>query len=274
MTETLPEEDYFVSGHTSCTGCGVATALRAIGKTAGENTLLVHATDEWHAHANTYPKTAWRLAWVYATTRDAPSVVSGIDLALKLRYDAREKPNVLVIASERETRSHALASLADAMNRDHDFCYVCILHTPITRTTTKNSLALTLATQGCRYVATTSIANLADVYAKVQAGMKTKGPSFVLIYAPCPYEHKSESDNTIRIARAAVETGLFPVYEIVQGSLKRTERFETLRPINEYMSLQARLPVHDQTHLTQLQAHAAWIQDYIRTLEEKGKLFV
>jgi len=90
------------------------------------------------------------------------------------------------------------------------------------------------------YVATASVADLHDLEAKVLKAMSFRGARYIQICVPCPLGWGSASHDTIRIARLAIETGLFPIFEAENGYVTRVRKIRRPAPVIEYLKLQRR----------------------------------
>ena len=238
----LPEEEYFSYGHRACAGCGPAIALRLITKAAGKNSILVEPTGCMEVVSTPYPETAWRLPWIHGAFENAAAIASGISEALK--FKGREDIKVVVIAGDGATYDIGFGHLSGAFERGHDFTYICYdneayMNTGIQRsgstpyaasTTTspsgklsigkeewKKDLIHVLAAHGSPYLASASIAYPTDAFRKIKKAIETKGPTFVNLLSPCPTGWRFPTSKTIEIARLAVETGVAPLYEIING---------------------------------------------------------
>jgi pyruvate ferredoxin oxidoreductase beta subunit len=90
------------------------------------------------------------------------------------------------------------------------------------------------------YVATASVANLRDLEHKVTHAMEIHGARYIHIFVPCPLGWGSAPEDTILIARLAIESGLFPLFEAHDG--KVTSRIPIRRqvPVTEYLKRQKR----------------------------------
>lgn len=296
MIKQLPQEEYFAKGHRACAGCGSVLAIRHVLKAAGKNTIIAQATGCMEVVSTPYPETAWKTPWIHVLFENAAAVASGIETALKKLN--KKNINVLAIAGDGGTFDIGFQALSGAMERGHNFCYVCIDNeayantgmqrsgaTPMFASTTttpagkaipgklqpKKPLPFIVAAHGIRYVATASSANPVDIYNKVKKALSINGPSFVHIFTPCPPGWKFPSEQTIDIAKIAIKTGATLIYEIENGILK-LNKVEDRKPVEEYLKLQGRFK-----HLTK--EHIKEIQDYVderyKFLEENNgkKLF-
>lgn len=283
----LPEEEYFTYGHRACAGCGAAIALRLITKAAGKNSILVEPTGCMEVVSTPYPETAWKLPWIHGAFENAASIASGIVAALKTKK--REDVNVVVFGGDGATYDIGFGHLSGAFERGHDFAYICYdneayMNTGIQRsgstpyaaeTTTspagkrsigkeveKKDVVHILAYHGSPYVATASIAYPKDAYDKIKKAIETKGPTFVNLLAPCPTGWRTESEKTVEVARLAVETGFYPLYEIINGRhvVNRPTDLTKLKPVEDYLSIQGRF-----RHLFKPQRN----EDVLKTIQEK-----
>ncbi len=106
----------------------------------------------------------------------------------------------------------------------------------------KKDILHILAAHGSPYVASASIGYPIDAFRKIRKAIETKGPTFINILCPCPTGWRFSSEKTIKIAKLAVETGVAPLYEIINGkhSINRPRDIDKLKPVEEYLKLQGR----------------------------------
>jgi pyruvate ferredoxin oxidoreductase beta subunit len=90
------------------------------------------------------------------------------------------------------------------------------------------------------YVATASVADLHDLEAKVTKAMAFHGARYIQINVPCPLGWGAASHDTIRLARLAIETGLFPIFEAEYGRVTHVRKIRKAKPVSEYLKLQKR----------------------------------
>ncbi|HDN82800.1 MAG TPA: pyruvate synthase subunit beta [Candidatus Altiarchaeales archaeon] len=264
----LPEEEFFSYGHRACAGCGAAIAIRLITKAAGKNSIIVEPTGCMEVTSTPYPETSWKVPWIHGAFENSAAIASGISEALKYLGKA-DKINIVVIAGDGASYDIGFGHLSGAFERGHNFTYICYdneayMNTGIQRsgstpyaasTTTspagkmsigkaewKKDITHILAAHGSRYVATASIAYPNDAFRKIKKAIETKGPTFVNLFATCPTGWRVPSEKSIEVARLAVETGVFPLYEIENGKhkLNRPRDPDKLKPIEEYLKIQGR----------------------------------
>ncbi len=293
----LEERELFAPGHRACAGCGESLATRHIIKAAGENTIVVSATGCMEVISTPYPETAWRVPWIHAAFENNSAVASGIDAALEAQ-GKREGKNILVIGGDGASFDIGFGALSGAIERGHKFTYIvtdneAYMNTgiqrsgasfPMSSTTTapagkkvhgkmepKKPLPLIVAAHGSNYVATASIANLADMNKKVKEALKREGVSFVHAYTPCPRGWYHASDQTIEIARLAIATRVFPMYEIDNGVLRFTQKIEKAqaKPLADYTSTQRRFKHLDEDDMKKLQKYVDDRYEYLIGIEGK-----
>jgi len=123
---------------------------------------------------------------------------------------------------------------------------------------------------GIDYAATASIAYWNDYITKVRKAIEVDGPAVVHVIAPCPLGWRSNPRDTVKIAKLAVQTRFFPVYEYEEGTYRLSIKVPTPKPVEEFLKLQGRF-----RHLFQpeFRDEINKIQDYVnRNYERIAKL--
>jgi pyruvate ferredoxin oxidoreductase beta subunit len=256
----------FTSGHSACTGCGVALAARLVIEAIGKNVIVTNATGCLEVFSTGYPYSAWGVPWVHSLFENAPAVASGIELALRARGKDGEIV-VLAQGGDGATADIGFGALSGMVERRHNILYVCYdneaymntgvqrsSQTPLgSRTTTTPPGALSfgnpthrknmpeiMVAHGAPYVATASVAYPYDVQKKVRRALGIKGPKYIHLHAPCPLGWRFEASQTVKIARLAILTGLFPLLEFVDGRLTAVRKIPRPHPVEEYLKAQGR----------------------------------
>ncbi|KPV62314.1 MAG: Pyruvate synthase subunit PorB [Candidatus Bathyarchaeota archaeon BA1] len=286
LIKELPREEYFSYGHRACAGCAEPIATRIVTKAIGRDIIVVSPTGCLEVISSPYPQTAWRVPWIHVAFENAAAVASGIEAALKaqIRKGRREgrKIHIVSIAGDGGTADIGLQALSGAMERGHDMLYVCIdneayMNTGIQRssatpygawtTTTpygklsigedrwKKDVPAIIAAHDVSYVATASVSYPTDLYEKAKKGAEIEGPAYIHVLTPCPVGWRFDSSLTIRMGRLAVETGYWPLYEVVNGEFKLTKRIRKRKPIKEYLELQGRFRHLPDKEIQKIQEH-------------------
>tara|TARA_Y100000310_G_C20671309_1_gene810460 strand:- start:364 stop:1248 length:885 start_codon:yes stop_codon:yes gene_type:complete len=260
----LPEQELLAKGHNACSGCGENLGIRLALKAATKDTILVQNTSCGEVTTVAYPRTSYRIPYIHCLFENGAAVASGIETALK---KLNKKTKVLIFAGDGGTFDIGFQALSGAVERGHDFCYVCFdtaaySNTGIQRsgatpkyadTTTspvgnkilgkmewKKPMPLILAAHNMPYVATASVAFPIDLYKKVKKGLEMKGPAYVQVFSPCVPGWKFPTSQTVNVARKAVETCINPLYEIENGNYKLNYKPAKKINVEEYLKLQGR----------------------------------
>ena len=273
----VDKEEYFSFGHRACQGCGEALAIRLMCKALGKDTVIVNATGCMEVVSSLYPTTAWKLPWIHVAFPNAASVGSGVEAGLKvLRRKGRiadRDVKTVSIGGDGGTVDIGIQALSGAMERGHDLLYVCFdneayMNTGIQRygatpfgasTTTdpaglasfgkkawKKNVAEIMVAHNVPYVATACHSYPLDFMNKVKKAVKVKGPSYIHCLSVCPTGWRLPPEQCIKAGRMAVQTGIFPLYEVEDGKYRMTIETRELRPVEEYLKLQGRF-----RHLTE-----------------------
>ena len=261
MRLTIPEEELMSSGHKGCQGCGGVMAMRYALKALGRETMVIVPACCWTVLDGEFPYSSVQVPFLHTAFETAASTSSGVRAALK----ARGKDNITVMAwaGDGGTFDIGIQSLSGAVERNEDFIYVCYdnegyMNTGIQRssstpygawtTTTpvdafenahkKNMVDIMVAHQ-IPYAATACIAYPEDLVKKMRKAKEIRGAKFIHILSPCPSGWRYPSSQTVKLARLAVETNLFPLYEVEYGNYT-INRKPRKKPARDYLELQGR----------------------------------
>lgn len=295
----ITTEENFAPGHRACIGCGEALAVRQVCKALGKNVIIVNATGCIEIFSSLLPQTSWRVAWIHTLFENVAAVMSGIESAYKARIRKGKIPdrNVKFVGfgGDGATADIGLQPLSGAMERGHDFLYCCFdneayMNTGIQRssstpygawTTTapvgkksigqmtwKKNLPEIAVAHKIPYVATACPSYPLDLMDKVKRGVEMTGPAYVHILSVCPTGWRSSPDQTIEIGRLAVETGVFPLYEVINGEYRLSVDIPKLKPVKEYMKDQRRFRHLTDDVIAEIQARVE--TEYAKLKEKAG----
>jgi pyruvate ferredoxin oxidoreductase beta subunit len=271
-------------GHRACQGCGEALgaryALDAAMRATGRQLVAVNSTGCLEVFSTPYPETSWQIPWMHSLFGNAPAVATGI--AAALRAKGRQDVRVVGQGGDGGTVDIGFACLSGMFERNDDVLFICYdneayMNTgvqrsgatpPAARTATtpavgpepgnvfgqgKNAPLIAMAHE-IPYVATATVAGLRDLEYKVQRAMEFRGARYLHVLVPCPLGWGSAASDTIKIARLAEQTGLFPVFEAVAGEVVSVTPIRRPAPVEDYLRLQTRY-----AHLFKSAAGAATI---------------
>ena len=260
----------FTSGHRACQGCGEALGARyaldaAMRATKGQ-LVAVNATGCLEVFTTPYPETSWQIPWLHSLFGNAPAVATGV--AAAMRRKGRNDVKVVAQGGDGGTTDIGFGCLSGMFERNDDVLYICYdneayMNTGVQRSSatppaartattpavgdapgnvfgTGKNLPLIAMAHNIPYVATASVADLHDLEAKVTKAMGISGSRYIHIMVPCPLGWGSAPHDTIRIARLAVESGLFPLFEAEHGEVVRSSKIRRKVPVDEYLRPQRR----------------------------------
>ncbi len=259
------EAQLFESGHRACHGCGMSLAVRHILKATGENVIVVTPTGCLETFTSPYGFSPWRVPWIHHLFENGPAIASGVVAALEAQ--GRNAERVIAIGGDGSTFDIGFGALSGMLERGDDVLYICVDNgaymntggqrssaSPLYSSTStdpagkassgkiqrKKDLPMIVAAHGVPYVATASVAYLKDLQKKVKKAMEYRGPRYIQIDTTCPSVWGFESDQTLEVARLAVNTGLVPLFEIEDGQITRVRKIKKKLPVEDYLKSQKR----------------------------------
>ncbi len=258
------------SGHRACQGCGEALGARyvvdAALRAADDKLVAANATGCLEVFTTPYPESAWRLPWIHSLFGNAPAVGAGIAAGLRAR--GIDDVRVLAQGGDGGTTDIGMGCLSGMFDRNDDVFYVCYnnqayMNTGVQRSSqtppaartatttvagsepgnelgTGKSVPLIAMAHGIPYVATASVHDLHDLELKVAKAMEFHGARYLEVFVPCPLGWGSKPADTIKVARLATQSGMFPLFEAEYGEITATTKIRTRSPVDEYLKLQRR----------------------------------
>jgi len=264
-------EEFCAEGHSFCIGCGEALALKLACKALGENVIIANATGCIEICTSPLPVTSWRVPWMHTLFENTAAEISGIEAGLKILMKKDKIPQkdikCVAIAGDGGTSDIGIQALSGAFERNHNFLYLCFdneayMNTGIQRssatpygastttapagkvsigqTTWKKDMVAIAVAHNIPYAATACPSYPFDLMNKVKKGAEVKGPAYIHILSPCPTGWRHASNMAVEIGRLAVETGIFPLYEVEDGHYRLNIDRPKLRPVEEYTKTQGR----------------------------------
>ncbi len=259
---TIPDDEIMSPGHLACQGCGAALALRYALKALGRKTILSIPACCWAVIDGPFPYSAAGVPVYHCAFETAASTASGISHALSRL--GKDEVTTLAWAGDGGTFDIGLQALSGAAERGDHFIYIvydneAYMNTGIQRssatphgawtTTTpaqhykkgpKKNIMEIMVAHSIPYAATANIAYPEDFIKKVQKAKAIRGTKFIHLYAPCPTGWKHPPDVTVKIARLATETNVFPLYEVENGVYTINRKIADPKPVDEYLKMQGR----------------------------------
>lgn len=294
MTWTGASEDAQIhQGHSACAGCGMILGVRHLLEEAGDDVTLVVPASCAGVVQGIYPYTAFDVPVVNTAFAAGPSTASGIEMAKR----SRDEPgDVVVLAGDGGSTDIGLSSLSGTLERDHDLLYVLYDNeaysntgfqkssrtpkgartttTPTGRVGNQKDIGEIVASHDPVYAASASPAFLEDLRRKTRRGLDADGASFLHLHAPCPPGWRMETDDTVAVAKAAVSTGLWVLYErdadgeIVVNQPSKAA-FRNPDPVDTYVQYQRRFSTATDADIETLQETADEnVERYSAYLEE------
>jgi pyruvate ferredoxin oxidoreductase beta subunit len=259
------ENSPFVGGHTGCAGCGSAIGVNMVMRVIGRDVIVVNSTGCLEIISSKYPHSAWRVPYIHCLFENAASVATGI--SAYLRGAGNNHTQVVVLAGDGATYDIGFGCLSGMLERNDDVLYICYDNeayqntgyqrsssTPFGAWTSTSQIGNILkgkqenkkpivdiaAAHNIPYSASASIGFPADLEVKVEKARKIKGARFMSVHCPCVPGWGFASNQTVTMAKLAVETGMWPLYEVENGKLKVNYKSGRLKPVSEYLKYQKR----------------------------------
>ena len=273
IKDMLKQEPIMTAGHRMCAGCAAPTVIKLMGMALRGPTIACLNTGCLEVATTIYPYTSWEIPLIHVAFENAAAVASGVIEAISaMRRKGRYKHDfvdVIAIGGDGSSFDIGLGAISGALERGHDLLYMCYdngayQNTGIQRsggtfpgqeTTTswagslfpgklerKKPLAEIIAAHKIPYVATIEPYNYRDFITKFRKALDVEGPAFIHAYSPCPRGWRSPTGSSISLSKLAVETGLHPLYEVIDGDewilSGPSKRLKELKPVDEYFKTQ------------------------------------
>ena len=267
---SIDRSNALTCGHRACQGCGEALGARyaidAAMRATGCQLIAVNATGCLEVFTTPYPETSWQVPWLHSLFGNAAAVATGVAAAMRVK--GRTDVRTVAQGGDGGTTDIGFGCLSGMFERNDDVLYICYdneayMNTGVQRSSATPPTARTATTpalgeepgnpfgtgksvpkiamaHGIPYVATATVADLHDLEAKVVKAMGIHGARYIHIHVPCPLGWGSASHDTIRLARLAVESGIFPVFEAEHGRVTASRKIRQRVPVTDYLKPQRR----------------------------------
>jgi len=270
IKELAKRESRFVSGHRLCAGCGAGIIMRLILLAIDKPVIATCSTGCVEVATTIFPYSSWKIPWIHSAFENSAATISGIEAAYKaFRREGKIDKDIVFVAfgGDGGTYDIGLQALSGAAERGHNVLYVCYnneayMNTGIQRsgatpkyanTTTspvgklipgklqwKKNLPEIMVAHGIPYVATGIPGRWNDFVSKVEKAVKIVGFKFIEVLSPCRLGWPYEPELTMEISRIAVETCIWPLYEVIEGKYRLTYKPKEKKPVSEWFKLQGR----------------------------------
>lgn len=270
IKELAGRGDKIAPGHRACAGCVPIIAFHQVLRSAQGHVVCGCATGCMEVVTTIYPYTAWMVPFIHNAFENSAATISGVEAAyvsLKKKGKISKDIKFIAFGGDGGTYDIGLQSLSGAMERGHNMLYVCYdneayMNTGIQRSSAtpfaadtktapagkvhkgkkqfpKNLTEIIIA-HNVPYAAQASVSHWKDLNRKVERALEVEGPSFINILAPCPPGWRFPGDLGIEVARLAVETCFWPLYEVDNGERKVNYKPREKKPLAEWTKMQGR----------------------------------
>ncbi|MGQ9470385.1 MAG: thiamine pyrophosphate-dependent enzyme [Candidatus Aminicenantales bacterium] len=289
LKDLAQREDRLVAGHGMCLGCSIPIIFKIILRATEDPLIVSNATGCLEVCTTIFPRTAWNVTWIHSAFENAAATAAGIEamyraLKNKGKIPADKKIKFLAIGGDGGTYDIGLQALSGAVERGHNFVYVCYDNnvyantggqrssaTPFGASVTtapagsdsagklqpRKDLTRIMAAHKIPYVAQSSPNKWLDLYNKAKKAFEADGPAFLNVLCPCPTEWKYEESQGIKLAQIANDSCVWPLYEVEGGKYKINYRPKQKLPVTEWLKPQGRF-----RHL--FQEKNAWVIEAIQ----------
>jgi pyruvate ferredoxin oxidoreductase beta subunit len=275
-TKLIPKElakkpDRLSPGHRLCAGCAAPIIVRQILAAIDDPVVVANATGCLEVATTIYPNTAWRVPWIHNAFENAAATIAGVETAYRslVRQGKIPDRNVKFIAfgGDGGTYDIGLQALSGALERGHQFLYVCYnneayMNTGIQRsgatplgahTTTspagsvipgktqmRKDLTAIVAAHNIPYVAQAAPSQWKDLMEKTRKAVNCGGPAFLNVLSSCNRGWRHETYETLEITQLAVDTCYWPLFEVENGVWRLTYKPKEKLPVEEWLKRQGR----------------------------------
>ncbi len=271
LREMTEQPEGLSSGHSLCAGCAESIIVRQVLQAVGQPVVVACATGCLEIATSRFPTTAWNVPWIHSAFENAASTISGVEAAYRalVRKGRMPEKNIKFVAfgGDGATYDIGLQWLSGALERGHRFIYICLnnegyMNTGIQRsgatiqgtwtTTTpagkvvpgkpewRKDLTAIIAAHHIPYVAQAAAHAWKDLETKVEKAAAVDGPAFINVLSPCTRGWRYDPSKTMEISKLAVDTRLWPLFEVENGVWRLTYKPTASKPVTDWLKSQDR----------------------------------
>lgn len=300
----MPSRHILGTGTPMCAGCGGLATLHQVYDLMGEKCVIVNGAS-CLTLLSVYPYTPFRGSWLYTAMACAPAGAQGVRDGLNIlkkkgRISEAEDLEVVVLTGDGSAYGMGLSATSGAMDRNLDFLYLCYdnegygntgqqfspatPHAAHTATSKgpkgypgyKKDLFGIWAAHQPSYVATVVAAEPLDLARKIERARSLTGPRLILALAPCPTGWDYEPSATVEIGKLAVQTGIWPLKEYVDGTVTHTKIPHPRLEVREYLKAQGRFrhlfaPRENREMIAEIQARVDRYWQHVEHEQEQPR---
>lgn len=265
LRDLTEKPDYLTGGHRLCSGCGASIAVRQVLAAADAPVVVGCATGCLEVSTTIYPYTAWKSSYIHNAFENVAATISGVEAAynsLKRQGKINKELRFVAFGGDGGTYDIGLQSLSGALERGHNFVYVCYDNgaymntgiqrssatpkgawtttTPAGKTQIRKDLSAIIADHNIPYVGQSSVSHWKDLNRKATKAFAVDGPAFLNILSPCPRGWRHAANDTIAIAKLGVQTRFWPLFEVEDGKWSMSVKVRNPKPVEEWLKTQDR----------------------------------
>lgn len=294
----------FEGAHLLCPGCAHGMIVREVLNAVDGPLLIGTSTGCLEVSTAVYPYTSWDVPWIHIGFENSSTAISGAEamykaLVRKNKYNGK-KPKFVAFGGDGSTYDIGFQWISGCFERGHDITYICLDNevyantggqrsgsTPLGSSTStspagsvsygkkekKKDILSIMAAHGAPYVAQVAPNKWKDMNKKIKKALDTEGPTFINAMSACTTEWRFNSDKTVEVSDLAVDSLVFPLFEIINGvELNITYRPKNIIPVRDYLGAQARFKhlfkPENEHIIEQLQKDVNTRWEYLQRREE------
>jgi len=282
-------------GYKTCIGCAepiiVSQVLDSI-----ENPIIVSLATGCLEVASTKPSDKiWPVPVIHSTFGNSAATISGVESAIKVlqkKGQLKKDVKLLVIAGDGGTLDIGLQALSGALERNHDFVFLCMDNgaymntggqrssaspykvktstTPSGKITFRKDIIEIVKAHNIPYIAQASLADLDDLKRKAKKAFESKGPAFINVMSPCIRFWKFDMIHLRKVSDLSLNTCFWPLYEIENGIYNITRKPDKKIPIKDFLEIQKRFSDLTSEDILEIQKYVDKKWDYLVSMSDNN----